>query len=406
MTSEELIQVSFDPFYKVEVDFLVYVQVSDAHVTCSKCMEEEKTTKSSPALHGVLSPTVDRPQGTADSEWQMVKGRRSGQQCSAGLSSSSAKTAVEQPQQGQPQLKQTEQGKRQRKRIPGSEIKRRRKAKLLAAASAGASTSTVPDTKKRIRSDESSASPQKPAKRVMVNRPKQAGFSYKDAATRHLRVLIVDRSNLLGKLSEEQANKIMDLLQEELDKALFSSNLASPPTFRGCTYSGELLRITCENETTRTWLKSIVTNLSPWDQARLDVIGADELPKLSKAAVFVPGSLGLADTSLVIRRLAAQNPWVKVNEWCVFHNSTREQPRGRLLVFGILEADGELIKERGGRLNYSFSALNVNVRKSAGRPADTAEAVSSDTPSTSRKDLMDEEMLEGLLLESGGETEA
>ena len=272
-----------------------------------------------------------------------------------------------------------------RKRLSGAEIKRRRRARLAANASQTSSqgqvTSITPCTssKKRVRSDGSGPSPHQASKRSMSDRPPQE-LSYREAAMRHLKVVIIDRATPLGKINKAQSDHIMSLLTAELDRYLSqaSASTSIPPTFRGWFYSGEFLRLTCSDDQTLGWLRKAVANIrAPWPGARLDVAAAEELPKLVKAAMFIPGVPD--ETSAVIRRLAAQNQWAKVHEWCVFHDSVKEQPQGRLLVFGITESMGALICEKGGRLSYLFSSLRINVRKAV----DNATASANNKPTTS-----------------------
>lgn len=63
-----------------------------------------------------------------------------------------------------------------------------------------------------------------------------------------------------------------------------------PLTFSGWAHIREILQITCDNETSLEWLRNTVPALSkPWEGARLDVVGMDQLPRLTKATVLIPG---------------------------------------------------------------------------------------------------------------------
>lgn len=64
-----------------------------------------------------------------------------------------------------------------------------------------------------------------------------------------------------------------------------------------------------------------------------------------------------------MRRLAAQNPWVNVKEWCLFHETIRQEPEARLLVFGVDQHAETAILSKGNKLNYSFAALIIRVQK-------------------------------------------
>lgn len=284
-----------------------------------------------------------------------------------------------------------------RKRICGAEAKRRRKARLEALKS-GEGTRTESTTheqarlskpparsdgtnktkqlqttaaKKRLRSQDTLPSPSSnQGKRAKKTCPankssnRVGNVTYKEAAGKHLRVAVIDRSNPLGKLDESQAKGVENSLTAALDAFIAAvGNEAKPaPTFDGLYHSGQILRITCSDQSSLDWLRSTVANLPPlWQGAILDVVQVDDLPRLTKVTLWIPGEP--EPTEMVTRRLAAQNTWAKLKEWCVFHDADREEPKGKLLVFGVGQADSAAIKTRGERLNYKFTSLKVKMRK-------------------------------------------
>ncbi|CAH1099295.1 unnamed protein product [Psylliodes chrysocephalus] len=99
----------------------------------------------------------------------------------------------------------------------------------------------------------------------------------------------------------------------ELDKSILSASCSKikPPTFRSCSHSGEIIRVTCDDDLTLKWLKTKVPTLKTWKGATLAVVGIDELPKLTKAcSLWIPGEAqaDLDEKEIILRRLERQNP--------------------------------------------------------------------------------------------------
>ena len=91
--------------------------------------------------------------------------------------------------------------------------------------------------------------------------------SYGEVAATHLRVAAIDVQHPLDKLTGDQVemvqNGLMGTLGRQLEQCLASEREAA--TFKGTKYTGEILRITCEDEVSLEWLKQTVRSLSPWE---------------------------------------------------------------------------------------------------------------------------------------------
>ena len=230
-------------------------------------------------------------------------------------------------------------------------------------------------TKKRLRSNESSSpvSGKKACPTTSGGKP-STKISYKDAASPHLRVAIIDQSNHLGQLTAEQVELVQNSLSRKLDEVILapsSSGQHPAPTFRSWNHSGGILRITCEDESSRTWLGKAVRQLEPlWEGCLLNMVQVDQLPRLAKVSFWIPGVPD--DRELVLARLTAQNPWANVKNWRVFHDASKEEPLGRLLVVGVEEAVSKIIVSKGSRLHYRFSTLKVKVKFNKNNSEDPA----------------------------------
>lgn len=226
----------------------------------------------------------------------------------------------------------------------------------------------MPPSKKRNRSGTSSESTPKNLKRVRQGAGSGEGIpaSYKEAAESHLRTAIIDKDNPYGKISGEREALIKKKLTEELDSILLSPSASGskPPTFRSWTYSGEIIRVVCEDESTLAWLTEAVCGLKPWENATLAVVRADRLPRLTKASLWIPLEADTAhgEREIVLRRLAAQNPALNISKWCLFHHEAKQDPKGHILIFGIGDEDMKALRLKAMRLNYMFTSLALRAK--------------------------------------------
>lgn len=226
----------------------------------------------------------------------------------------------------------------------------------------------VPPSKKRNRSGTSSEPPREHKRVKHGPRPSDAPTtSYKDATLSHLKVAIIDKDNPYGKIPKAKEVLVKKALTGELDKFIFStpgSSTSRPPVFRSWTYSGEIVRIVCEDENTLEWLTKSVASLRPWESAALAVVRLDQLPRLTKAALWIPvePESDREEKEVVVSRLAGQNPTVNVRRWCLFHHEAKEDPRGLLLVFGIGDEDIQILRARSMRLHYLFQSLVLKIK--------------------------------------------
>ncbi|KAJ3666215.1 hypothetical protein Zmor_001668 [Zophobas morio] len=129
-------------------------------------------------------------------------------------------------------------------------------------------------------------------------------------------------------------------------------------------YTGEVLRITCEDELSLKWLQQTVRSLTPlWEGAQLNVVPLAELPRLVRATLWIPGPP--VDAGVVLRRLEGQNQWAHVKKWLLFHREAKPEAAspGNLFVFGLGMEEAKIIREREGRINYMLSSFNLKLKE-------------------------------------------
>ncbi|CAH1109635.1 unnamed protein product [Psylliodes chrysocephalus] len=187
------------------------------------------------------------------------------------------------------------------------------------------------------------------------------GISYNDAATSHLKVAIINKDNSCGEITTEREILVKKTLMGELDKTMLSTSCSKtkPPTFRSWSYSGVIIRVTCDDDLTLEWLKTKVLTLKTWEGATLAVVRMDELPKLTKASLWIQGEekADLDEKKVVLRRLEGQNPNLHVAKWCTFHHEIKKDSKGHL--FNIGDEDMGTLKAKSIRMSYEFTSLII-----------------------------------------------
>ncbi|XP_072375605.1 uncharacterized protein [Diabrotica undecimpunctata] len=296
-------------------------------------------------------------------------------------------------------------------RISGAEAKRRKKARqAMGKAPTGAahpspappktkvkmptseadngSTSkrgqepTAPGVKRLRPSTSTEGTPRKHKKSRGGGNTAAPSQSFAEATLRHLKVAIIDKLNPYGKVTADRANLIKQSLIEELDRTILSpsSSQVKAPTFKSWTYSGEIIRVVCDDDEALAWLEKATSDLKPWEEVSLAVVSQDKLPKLTKASLWIPeDAISTSDDpERVLRRLAAQNPDMAVARWCTFHHEVKKDPKGHLFVFGIGDDDMVVLRKRAMRLSCTFTSLYL--KTSTSKVQDTSsEPGTSDT---------------------------
>ena len=218
---------------------------------------------------------------------------------------------------------------------------------------------------KRPRSDGSNPSPRehqrKKVHRQNVSKaeaPQGTATAWREAMMSHLKVAVISTTNILGKLGKDQYEKVYDLITDLIMEELAKGN--PPPTFKHFSYAGEIFRITCENDVSLRWLRSIVEKLTPWEGAKLTIVAEKDLPKLYRFSVWIPKAINkLSEPAKVVGILGGQNPHLQVKSWLIFHHHVEEAEnnQGMVFVFGVGQKDADWLKQNRGKLNFLLSTV-------------------------------------------------
>ena len=170
------------------------------------------------------------------------------------------------------------EGKDRKSALHLLEEKRESAGAIRVPPSSVPSTSTDRTGKKRVRSEEDTPP-----------NSKKKGKTFADVARESLKVAIVDRTHPEGKITGEHQKVLKDKLEEWQIEALTGTAGAFVPHFEWSRFVNDILRITCHDEGSKNFLSQMVkTKGGLWDGASLQVVGKDDIPKLTKVSIWLP----------------------------------------------------------------------------------------------------------------------
>lgn len=102
-----------------------------------------------------------------------------------------------------------------------------------------------------------------------------------------------------------------------------------------------------EDEMAFNWLSDQIGHISPWEGAKLRMVGLDAIQRRYRAAVWVPGPPVFA--AAVLELLEGKNPGIATSSWQTFAKYVEACPEGRNL--GIPESSVLKLRARDFRLS-------------------------------------------------------
>ncbi|XP_071055149.1 uncharacterized protein [Onthophagus taurus] len=209
-------------------------------------------------------------------------------------------------------------------------------------------TSSEPSLRKTKRAKQGTALGQRAGK---SSTDPKSNAAYKDALLVHLKVAVINGLNPLGKLSEAEAEKIRMELTNKLVGQIcgdIPGTNTPTPTFSSMVYVGQILKITCNDNSSLDWLKANVALLPPLEGVKLSVVKEVDLPSMSRVQIWLPTyDVDLKSQEDILRVLAGQNKHLDIANWCLFRHEKIDKSQGRLLVFGVAKKDAEWLKANG-----------------------------------------------------------
>lgn len=152
----------------------------------------------------------------------------------------------------------------------------------------------------------------------------------------------------------------MDSIQSlTLEKIIAGKDQATKPAFLGSTYKAGYLLLHCKDSESAEWVKSNITDSSPWEGASLMVTEECKIPHPRIAVGYFPNSRGL-ESKKIIDLLQGQNKGLQVNSWRL----VKRMERGSqvTMVLAVDHKSAASLKEANGRVNYRFGQIFIRLK--------------------------------------------
>jgi Domain of unknown function (DUF4780) len=202
---------------------------------------------------------------------------------------------------------------------------------------------------KRLRSDDEvqAAVPKKPRK-----------ATYAQITSGQIGAVITDTNHPEGKIEGDEKQLA---LQKGLLSA-FDSHLEGEPThipnYRWGGFRDGRFHVTCEDTFAWGCLMGLVGQMqTPWAGAKLEVMRSEDLPRLFRCSVWVPGII--EEPVKVLKRLGLQHKQLRTRLWKVYHRDEKAG-KGQLLILGIDQISIEELGKMGRTVFCGFSQLVFN----------------------------------------------
>ncbi|XP_045473776.1 uncharacterized protein LOC123680114 [Harmonia axyridis] len=174
-----------------------------------------------------------------------------------------------------------------------------------------------------------------------------------------LKVSIMDKKYPEVILKMDQLKAIKKAIVKEI-MALDKED-SIKPNFQKSHMRRGWLSLTCSDEDTFEWLKSIQPKLKPWEGADLRITEEEELPHSEILVGYLPESQDLSSEK-ILTLVENQNEGLKTSSWRVI----RRRPSGPMLKV-VISADRmsvERLRALNWRINYAFGQTGLRLKGS------------------------------------------
>lgn len=218
---------------------------------------------------------------------------------------------------------------------------------------ASGSTDTSSPTVKRGRTSESTppADPKKPktmAQTVVDNNL----------------IMIIYNDRREGGLVIESESEI--IITEIMKERTICLRAGFAPKFGGFKTSGNVLQLTCADVISKQWLIELIGKIShKWTTMDLRCLNKTQLPKQTKAIVFIPYAPGFpSKNNDILVELKLSNSGLKTDLWRVI-NSNVTNPKGITLVVGIDKESLEVLKLQNFKAYFALVLVHFILQEKA-----------------------------------------
>ena len=195
-----------------------------------------------------------------------------------------------------------------------------------------------------------------PSVQKVIKRPRaQENGTYVAAADPLARAIVPE-----GYPEQAVTSEQLNLLRGAVVGELAGIREGPLPRFTGtATLRNGAVVIRGEDELALNWLSERIGHISPWEGAKLRVVGLDALQKRHRAAVWLPGPP--VPAAAVLGLLERQNPGFATASWQVFAENVGASPEGRSLILGIPESSVLKLRARDFRMSYGLEQVTINL---------------------------------------------
>lgn len=155
--------------------------------------------------------------------------------------------------------------------------------------------------------------------------------TYAEAADPLTRVIIPE-----GYPEEEITAERLALLKLAVSRAISGIREGPIPCFRRTFLRGGAAVVLGRDEASVVWLAEQMGSISPWENAKLKVVGPEVLQRQHRAVVWVPGAPD--EPAAVLERLERQNPGLSTGSCKIMAENVGATRDGRNLVLRIPES--------------------------------------------------------------------
>lgn len=186
-------------------------------------------------------------------------------------------------------------------------------------------------------------------------------------------------------ITKEQAELVQNSILEEIDGI---PEGGPSPKFLSSVFRGDVLKITCSNQLTSTWLEKIIEGCKPWEGAVLKAMESKDLPKFLKVGVWIPGTRN-DEPKRLLHRIGVQNETLKTEGWRVLDQKGNTKGQRLTILIGENSVRALETLKFTAFLNFSRIAFKVlgRMREEEETDLGVEETVVSDSQADSKDGL-------------------
>lgn len=134
------------------------------------------------------------------------------------------------------------------------------------------------------------------------------------------------------------------------------------PKFGTCLIRQGYMILICKNQDTVQWLKAIIPNIKPWEDANLDAVDEKNIPQPDILIGFFPYSTE-DSTNEILALVESQNNGLDVDAWRIMKRQTIKEQHIQL-NFTVDSLSMEALERCGFVLDYKFGTAPLRKRNS------------------------------------------